>query len=388
MAIYLNNAATTWPKPEPVVKAVLEFMTEGGANLSRGSASKRDLLSLDDVFRCREKVASLFNGYGGNDPAYVTFTSNVTESLNTVIKGTLRDGMKAVTSTMEHNSVIRPLRRAESEGVKVEAVKCSLKGYLDPKSFELALDGADLAVISHSSNVSGSLQNLEAIAEVCRAKKVPLVLDSAQTAGLVQIDAAGLGLAALCFTGHKSLYAPQGIGGIVWNPDFAERCKPLSDGGTGSRSHEEVQPGTLPDKFEAGTPNMPGIAGLLAALEWLENETLEKVAGKEAELGLMLEEGLRKIKGLRLLGPAEGDPRTHVYSFNIDGLDNASIALRLADRYGIESRPGLHCSPLAHRTLGSFPEGALRLSPGYFNTEDEIEAAIEALNEIARAVRR
>ena len=385
MSIYLNNAATTWPKPPCVPDAIYDFIANRGANVARGSASMRDIQSLDNVFTCRQKLAELFDGYQKCDPRFITLTSNVTESINMIIKGFLKPGMRAVTSSMEHNSVLRPLRRAENEGVALDIIQCSLKGYLDPALLKKNLSGgADIAIINHCSNVSGSLQNIQDIAEVCRASNVPLVVDCAQTAGIIGISAQALGAAALCFTGHKGLFGPQGTGGIVWDPEFAKICSPLFEGGTGSISHEEFQPSQMPDKFEAGTPNLPGIAGLIASLEWIENEGIGKIRKHEDRLGKMLEEGLMKINGLRIIGPGSDDPRLPVYSVNIKGMDNAKLARDLSDIYGIETRPGLHCAPLAHRTLGTFPEGALRISPGYFNTADDIDLAVSALTELAK----
>ena len=385
MSIYLNNAATTWPKPPCVPDAIYDFIANRGANVARGSASMRDIQSLDNVFTCRQKLAELFGGYQKCDPRFITLTSNVTESINIIIKGFLKPGMRAVTSSMEHNSVLRPLRRAENEGVALDIIQCSLKGYLDPALLKKNLSGgADIAIINHCSNVSGSLQNIQDIAEVCRASNVPLVVDCAQTAGIIGISAQALGAAALCFTGHKGLFGPQGTGGIVWDPEFAKICSPLFEGGTGSISHEEFQPSQMPDKFEAGTPNLPGIAGLIASLEWIENEGIDKIRKHEDRLGKMLEEGLMKINGLRIIGPGSDDPRLPVYSVNIRGMDNAKLARDLSDIYRIETRPGLHCAPLAHRTLGTFPEGALRISPGYFNTADDINLAVSALRELAK----
>lgn len=384
MSIYLNNAATTWPKPAPVAEAVYDFMTNRGANLARGSASERDIESLDCALSCRVKLAELLGACRGN-PAYITFTANITQSLNTVIRGFLKDGMRVVTSSMEHNAVIRPLRAAEAIGVKVDVVQSSLRGYLDPKALSRALeDKTDLVIVTHASNVCGALQDLDAIAEVCAKKGTPLVVDAAQTAGVVPIDTEALGLAALCFTGHKALFGPQGIGGIVWNPTFAETCEPLLSGGTGSLSHEEHQPSQMPDKYESGTPNLPGIVGLLAALEWIEKEEMPVIHAREEALGAKLEDGMRSIKGLRISGPGCDDKKLPVFSINIDGKDNGRLARDLSDIYGIESRPGLHCAPLAHRTLGSFPEGGLRLSPGYFNTEQEIEITLKALQNLAK----
>ena len=385
MSIYLNNAATTWPKPQSVPDAIYDFIANRGANVARGSASIRDLQSLDNVFTCRQKLAELLGGYKKRDPRFITLTSNVTESINIIIKGFLRPGMRAITTSMEHNAVIRPLRRAECEGACVDILQCSMKGYLDPAFLKKNLsEGADIAIINQCSNVSGSLQNIDDIAQVCKESNVPLVVDCAQTAGIIPISAEDLGVAALCFTGHKGLFGPQGTGGIVWDPEFAKRCTTLYEGGTGSLSHEEFQPYQMPDKFEAGTPNLPGIAGLLASLEWIEKEGIKKIREHEDYLGKKLKEGLMGIKGLKIIGPGHDDQRLPVYSININGMDNAKIARDLSDIYGIETRPGLHCAPLAHRTLGTFPEGALRISPGYFNTEDEIDLTINALAEISK----
>ena len=383
--IYLNNAATTWPKPEETAQAVFDFMTLGGANAARGSASERDLQSLDILFTARAKAAKMLGGYAKANPKYVTLTSNVTHSLNIVISGFVKPGMRVVSTSMEHNSVVRPLRRAQREGARIDFLQCSLKGYLDPKALNEALaDKTDLVIMTHCSNVSGSVHPVAEAAEVCARRGVPLVIDCAQTAGVLQLSAQDLSAAALCFTGHKGLFGPQGTGGIIWRPEFAEQCAPFIEGGTGSASHEETQPEMMPDKFEAGTPNLPGIAGLDAALEWIEKTGIDNIKEKEEKLGNRLEEGLLSIKGMRILGSTRGDgERLPVYAFNIDGQDNGVLASRLSERYGVESRPGLHCSPLAHRTLGTFPEGALRLSPGYFTTEEEIDITIDALRELA-----
>ncbi|WP_281745522.1 aminotransferase class V-fold PLP-dependent enzyme [Thermanaerovibrio acidaminovorans] len=381
--VYLNNAATTWPKPPAVAEAMYRFMTHGGANLARGSASPGDLETMDQVLSCREELADLLGAPDG-DPRYVTFTSNVTEALNVVLKGYLRPGMTVVTSSMEHNAVIRPLRRLEASGVTVRVVQCDAEGFLPLGDLGQALQGADLAVLCHGSNVCGTLQDLEAISEACRLRGVPLVLDSAQTAGVEPISVEDLGLGALCFTGHKGLMGPQGVGGIVWNPHMAEACSPLVDGGTGSFSHEEVQPNVMPDKFEAGTPNLPGIVGLRAALGWIREVGIQGIREREMALKGILLEGLSQIKGVQILGPRDSRRSLGVVALNHPSVDNGTLAMELSER-GIETRPGLHCAPLAHRTLGTFPQGALRLSVGYFNTEEEVRMAVGAIQEVLRS---
>jgi cysteine desulfurase family protein len=361
-----------------------DFLTGGGANLARGSAARRDIGTLDMVTTTREELAAFFGGYAGGDSRYVTFTANVTESLNVVLKGYLRKGHHVVTTSMEHNAVIRPLRRLEEEGVRLSILPCSASGELDPADLEKLLksDKIHMVVISHASNVCGTIQPLEEISRICSAHGVPLVLDAAQTGGVLDVDAKELNLAALCFTGHKGLLGPQGIGGILWEPEFAETVAPFVEGGTGSFSDQERQPVTMPDKFEAGTPNLPGIAGLLSALDWIGETGCEKIRRREQELGGRLLEGLRGMKKLTPYGRDTMEGRLAVFAVNPPDGDNGTLAMRLAEEWGIETRPGLHCAPLAHKTLGSFPQGALRISVGYFNTEEEIESVLKALESL------
>jgi selenocysteine lyase/cysteine desulfurase len=422
MSCYLNNAATSWPKPAEVAEAMTEFLTRGGANLARGSASARDLGAMNLALDCRVRLAALLGG----DPRHVTFTANVTEGLNIVIKGFLRPGMRVISTSMEHNAVVRPLRGL---GVGVRFLPCGKDGLLDVDVFREALRYAAaserrhrgpgssasrrpavLVILNHASNVCGTIQPLPEIADLCRKAEIPLVVDAAQTAGTLPIDAAGLGISALCFTGHKSLMGPQGIGGVLWDPEFASHVEPLIEGGTGSFSHSEEQPTEMPDKFESGTPNLPGIAGLHAALGWLARVGTEKIAKKEQELGRHFLEGLNKRIARKddivFYGRRVMSGRLPVFALNVAGVDNGLLADRLARfgaegragsgsgsgksrpgagrarvREGFETRPGLHCAPLAHKTLGSFPEGSLRVSPGYFNTFDELDAFWEALEE-------
>lgn len=384
MSIYMNNAATSWPKPDPVPKAVFDFMVGRGANLGRGSASGRDLDTMDMVIECREWLGKILGGYKKGDPRYVSFTSNITESLNIVLKGYLKPGMTVVTTSMEHNAILRPLRRLEKKGVNVEIIPCDSCGKLDPAKLEGMCESTkvDMLVMAHGNNLCGSIQDVEKLSTICADKNVHFVLDTAQTAGVIPISASDLELAALCFTGHKSLMGPQGIGGILWKPSFAQECAPFVEGGTGSFSHEEHQPESMPDKFESGTPNLPGIAGLLAALQWIDRTGIDVIHKKEEELGVKLLKGLKSIPGLVFHGSSDMEGRLPVFAVNIEGMDNGVIAGRLADM-GIETRPGLHCTPLSHRTLGSFPQGALRLSVGFFSTEEDVERTILGMMDIA-----
>ena len=380
MAVYLNNAATTWPKPEIVADSMRNFLINGGANSSRGTSSARDMSTMNLILDCRIKLAELFNGYDNRNPLLITFTANITESLNIVLRGFLRPGMSVLTSSMEHNAVMRPLRALESKGVKLDILQADSTGSLSPDdlSAKLADNVYDLAVFSHASNVSGTLQDISLLAEICRKNNLPLVLDSAQTAGLIDIDAEELNLAALCFTGHKSLMGPQGTGGIVWNPDFAARVEPIITGGTGSYSHLEIQPEDLPDKFESGTPNLPGIAGLNAALGWLNETGINNIANKEREIGAYFLERLKTFNDVILTGKSDMNNRLPVFAFNVKDIDNGILADELSCA-GFETRPGLHCAPIAHKTLNTFPQGALRVSPGYFTSIDEIDAFFAAL---------
>lgn len=387
MSIYLNNAATSWPKPQVVPQAMYDFMVNSGANLARGTAAKRDLGTMDLVLECREILAEFFHGFEDGDPRYVTFTANVTESLNVVLKGYLKPGMRVLTSSMEHNASMRPLRRLEQRGVILSVLPCTQEGDLPLHVLTEALESpCDLVMINHASNVCGTIQDLEGIAKLCKSHNVPLAVDAAQTAGIIPIDVAGLDIASLCFTGHKGLMGPQGIGGIIWRPDFAEQVDCFIEGGTGSFSHLEYQPDLLPDKFEAGTPNLPGIAGLRAAMKWLIAEGIHNIHAKEKALGSRFLKGIQQIPGVLLAGKKTMDRRLPVFPLNFRGLDHALVAADLVEKAGIETRPGLHCAPTAHKTLGTDSMGgALRISMGYFNTEKDIDCCLQALQALLTA---
>ncbi len=381
--MYLNNAATTWPKPECVAGAMSEFLLKGGANSSRGSSSERDMKTMNIILDCRIKLAEFFGGYDNANPLLVTFTSNITEAINIVLRGFLKPGMRAITTSMEHNAVMRPLRVLEQKGVNLCVLTCDSEGRLDPLRLERELSATkyDLMIMSHASNVCGTVQPLEEVAGICAKFGVPLVADTAQTAGVIGLSASGLGLSALCFTGHKGLMGPQGTGGIIWEPEFSLRVEPIITGGTGSYSHLEYQPEELPDKFESGTPNLPGIAGLNAALEWLKDTGVKNIADREREIGGYLLERLKGIDDVLLTGHHDMNERVSVFSFNILGKDNGILADELS-RAGFETRPGLHCAPSAHKTLGTFPQGALRVSPGYFSTKNDIDEFVSSLKNV------
>lgn len=378
--IYFDNAATSWPKPPAVSTAMERFLREYGANPGR-SGHALSIQAGRVVYEARERVARLF---GHADPLSVVFTKNATEALNLVIQGLLQPGDHVVTSTMEHNSVLRPLRLLEERGVEVSRVACGSDGSIDPDDVARSISGKTrLIVLSHASNVVGTLCPIQRIGELAAERELLLCVDAAQSAGACPIDMAKLGIDLLAFTGHKSLYGPQGTGGLCIGARAQGRLRPLLYGGTGSASDSDVHPEFLPDCFEAGTLNAVGLAGLVAGLVFVEERGIEAIQAHEAALTARLIAGLKEIDGVRLLGTGDAARQTAVVSFNVDGWTCSEVAQTLEDRAGICCRAGLHCAPLAHRQLGTFPTGTVRFSLGLFNTETEIATALDAVRELA-----
>ena len=379
--IYLDNAATTFPKPPQVAEAVGRYLTGVGATVNRsvyGPAreAERTVLSL------REKLCRLL---GLGDTARCILTPGATAGLNTVLRGWLRPGDHCLVSAMEHNAVMRPLRALEREGVTFTRVPCDGEGRLDPADIPpLVRPNTRLMVMAHGSNVCGVVQDGAEIARVCRSLGVPLVLDGAQTAGHVPIDVEGWGLAGLVVPGHKGLLGPSGTGAMLLAEDFARELRPLVTGGTGSVSHQEEQPETLPDKFEAGTPNLPGFYGLEAALTFILDRGLGALAAHEGELTARFLAGLEEIPEVRLAGPRDTRGRVGVISLDFLTMDNSEAAFFLERERGILTRCGLHCAPSAHRTLGTYPGGTVRFSLGWANTAEEVDAALAAIRELVR----
>lgn len=380
--IYLDHACTSFPKPACVAEAVCRQLTENAVNVNRGSyAEAYDAESL--VFDTRQKLCDLFNGA---DPSCVVFTKNITESLNFVIKGLLRPGDRVIVSSMEHNAVMRPLHQLESLGICFDRVPCAPDGSLDPSDLKKYLKPETKAVVMlHASNVCGTVLPVEAIGAFAAENGLFFALDTAQTAGTLPIDMQQLHADALCFTGHKGLGGPQGIGGFILTPGAEKRIDPLISGGTGSISHTEDIPSFMPDRFEAGTMNLPGIAGLSAALDHLASPEPGSVLRHELALterflcGL---EPLEKAGMLSIVGKHTTEGRTGVVSVRTDRLGLSDLAYRLESEYGILTRVGLHCAPSAHKTLGTFPTGTVRFSFGLTNTEEEIDTAVSALRAI------
>ena len=380
--IYLDHAATSWPKPPDVPQAMTRFLEEAGGNPGRAGHS----LSVEAgrrVYAAREAVAELFQV---RNPLRVVFAANATQALNLALRGLLHPGDHVVTGSAEHNAVMRPLRALEREGVRLCIVPCAPDGLLDPASVEQALTARTrLAVFAHASNVSGALQPVGEIAARACKHGVLVLLDAAQTAGAVPLDLAALGVDLCAFTGHKGFLGPPGTGGLVLGEHFDPAdLEPLVRGGTGSHSEEERQPDELPDKFESGTANGVGIAGLGAGVRWVRTRGVEALRAHELALSRQLREGLTGIPGVQVYGPREPERTVAIVSFTVAGRRVSEIGLRLDEEYGILCRVGLHCAPAAHRTLGTFPEGTVRFAPGPFTTPEEINQALTALERIVR----
>jgi len=379
--IYLDNASTSWPKPDCVHEAMLRFMRDVGANPGRSGhrlANEAERCRLD----AREAVAELF---GVADPLRINFTGNGTMAINTVLWGLLTPGAHVVTTGLEHNAVMRPLRALEARGVSLSLAPCQADGTLDPAAVaELIRPQTRLVVVNHASNVCGTILPVREIGAIVRQRGVPLLVDAAQSAGIVPIDLHRDNIDLLAFTGHKGLLGPTGTGGLAFGDDFdIARLPPLIQGGTGSRSEHELQPEFLPDKYEAGTANIIGLAGLAAAVRYVLERGVEAIRANEQTLAKRLIEGLRKTSGVTVFGSSNSQRQTAVVSFNIAGASCAEIAQALDERFDIMCRPGLHCAPRAHRALGTFPAGTVRLSLGPFTTAEEVERTLAAVAELA-----
>lgn len=374
--VYLDNAATSYPKAPGVASAMADYVEKVGATINRSSyasAQEAGLVTLS----LRERLCRLFNH---PDPTHAVLTPGATAGLNMVIKGLLRPGDHCLVSSMEHNAVMRPLVQLEREGVAFERIPCDAQGRLRLEALPGMIKlNTRLVVMAHGSNVCGTVQDAEAVGKICRERGVPFALDAAQTAGHIEVDFELFGLSALVVPGHKGLLGPQGIGALLLDADFARRLTPLVAGGTGSASDSEELPGWMPDRFESGTPNMPGVYGWEAALGWLENTGIETLENHEKTLSKRFLEGIYGLKNVKLYGTTVPEGRTGVFSVGFLNCDNAEAAWRLEREFGILTRCGLHCAPSAHKTLGSFPEGSVRFSTGWANTEADIDAALSAI---------
>lgn len=378
--IYLDHAATSWPKPATVQRAMNDFLEHAGGNPGR-SGHRLSIAAGRIVYGAREAVAGLFRF---PDPLRVIFTANATHAINIALYGLLTPGSRVVTSGMEHNAVMRPLRQLEQGGIEVVVVPCAPDGRLDRAAFRRAItSGTRLVVINHASNVVGTLAPIAEIASLAHAAGALLLVDAAQTAGVYPLDMPALGIDLLAFTGHKGLHGPPGTGGLILGELVDTlQISPLLQGGTGSRSEYEIQPEFLPDKFECGTPNGVGIAGLGAGVAWILDQGIEAIRQHEITLTSRLLEGLGEIPGVQIYGPSDATQRTAVVSFTAAGYRVSEIGLRLDEEAGVLCRVGLHCAPAAHRTIGTFPEGTVRLAPGPLTTLEDIDATIQTVKVI------
>ena len=380
--IYLDNASTSFPKAPTVATAMSDYITNRSININRGSYSLAYDVE-DIIYTTRQRLNTLFNGH---DPSHVIFTQNVTMSLNMVIKGLLKAGDHVLVSSMEHNAVMRPLTQLLDKGITFDIISCDKTGSIQLESMDSLIRPNTVAmIINHASNVCGTIQPLESIGPICKTHNLQFIVDAAQTAGVIAIDVKACHIDALCFTGHKGLLGPQGIGGIILTKEMAQTLTPLIAGGTGSFSHLETLPTHMPDAFESGTLNLPGIIGLNEGLAYIESQEMENIHNHELALTQAFLEGLQSIDGINIVGKQNIQDRTAVVSITIDGMDPANIAYELESTYHIMTRVGLHCAPRAHQTLRTYPEGTVRFSFGYANTHKDVESALSALNTIVKS---
>lgn len=380
MNVYLDNASTSFPKPKAVADSIYNYLTNIGGNPGRANHSNA-LESNRYLFLAREKIANFFNFHKIEN---VIFTNNITTSLNILINGILKFGDHVITSSMEHNSVIRPLYNLkESIGIDLEIVSAKSNGILDIDSISKAIkSNTKLIVITHASNITGSIQPIQQIGELCKKHNILFILDSAQSAGVLEVDFKKLNIDALAFTGHKSLLGPQGIGGFIINDKLNDICKPYILGGTGSLSHSLTQPDFLPDKFESGTLNIPGIIGLYEGIKFIENEGINTIYQHNSYLRSYLINEISNMNNFSLYGNLSPTNGTSCVSITNSKLDVSELSYILDSDFGISNRSGLHCAPLAHKTIGTYPTGTVRLSLGYFNTLEEIKYTVDSLNKI------
>ena len=375
---YLDNAATSFPKPEGVSSAMKTYMDTVGATINRsvyGAAQDAGLVTL----LLRESLKKFFHF---PDPVtHVILTPGATAGLNMVIKGYLKPGDHCIVSSMEHNAVMRPL--LQLQGVEYDRIQANREGLINPADVEnLIKPNTKLLIMAHGSNVCGAVQDAAAVGEICKKHGIAFALDVAQTAGHIDIDFEKWGLSALVAPGHKGLLGPSGIGVMLLRDDFAKGLNPLIAGGTGSASDSEYLPDYLPDRFESGTPNLPGIYGLEASMRFLQQEGLEKLHEHEMALTRRFLEGVAKIPGAVVCGPQGLENRVGVISLDFPGQDNAEVAYRLEMDHGILTRCGLHCAPSAHKSLDTFPRGTVRFSLGFASTEEDVDTALAAIQAV------
>lgn len=380
-SVYLDNAATSYPKAPGVAESMSDYILNVGCNVNRGVYSGAHA-AQSVVFETREMLCELFNF---DKTENVVFTKNITESLNVLIKGLLKPGDHVIVSSMEHNAVMRPLVSMSKLGIEFDRVPCNVDGSMETCLLEARIKPNTKAVImTHASNVCGTILPLEKVGRICREHNLFFIIDSAQTAGFLDLDFKALNADAIAFTGHKSLLGPQGMGGFVINDKLASSVAPFIEGGTGSLSDSEEQPEYMPDKFESGTMNLPGVFGLHASLKHLKEIGLEEIRHTEMSLAKRFIDKVNMMNDVRIAGINGTEGRTASISLDFKKFDNSEISFTLSNDYGIMTRCGLHCSPSAHKTLGTFPQGTVRFSFSHFNTEKEIDYAIDSINKCIR----
>lgn len=376
--IYMDNAATTLRKPPEVAEAVVKAMGSLG-NAGRG-ATDASLDAARVIYDTRDRLCRLF---GGKNPKEIVFTNNSTESLNTALKGILKPGDHVVTTMLEHNSVLRPLYELEEQGIRLTIIKSNKAGTISYKDMEEAI-GQDtkMIVCTNGSNLTGNIVDIKRVGEIARQYGLLFVVDASQTAGVFPIDVQAMKVDVLCFTGHKSLLGPQGTGGMWVRKGVSIR--PLKTGGSGIDTYNRHHPKEMPTALEAGTLNGHGIAGLGAALSYLERTGIDTIREKEQKLMWQFYEAVKEIEGIKVYGDFTSSERCPIVTINIWDYDSSEVSDELLTAYGISTRPGAHCAPLMHEALGTVEQGAVRFSFSHYNTREEVEAAVNAVKEIAK----
>lgn len=377
--IYFDNGSTSFPKAPNVAEAVCEFLQKGAFNINRGNYQGAYDLE-EKVQETRERLLRLFHA---SKDVNVIFTPGITYSLNYFLKGYLQSGDHVLISGMEHNAVVRPLVQLEEKGIEWDYVSSDEKGYTDEESFRnMIKENTKVIVVNHASNVCGTIAPIQRIGKLCREKNIVFAVDTAQSAGTLDINMEESNIDFLAFTGHKGLLGPQGIGGFLIRKELAEKVEPLIAGGTGSISDQFTMPDFLPDKFESGTMNLPGIIGLHAALGYIEEKGINKIHEEKMRLTEYFLEKVKEFSEIRIVGMTGKEGRVAVVSLDFVGRDNAIIAFDLEDMYGIMTRVGLHCAPLAHQMLHTYPQGTVRFAFSPANTKEEIDECIRAFHEL------
>ena len=377
--VYADNASTSFPKAPGVSDVIKKYLDDSGYNIHRGGYAGSYDVALE-VLETRQLLAQMFNC----SPKEVIFTPSITYSLNMLLICFLKQGDHVITTSMEHNAIMRPLHELSKKGVTYSIVLCDNDGSFNAEKIVPFIKKETKAIVMlHASNVCGTVMPIKDVAEIANKHDLMLIVDAAQTAGILSLDASCID--ALAFTGHKGLLGPQGIGGFVIKKDFAEGISSLIHGGTGSQSDSYEQPGFLPDKFESGTLNIPGILGLKKAVEYINSVGMKEIYEKEMALSSAFISRIDNIGGVRLIGKKDIANRVSVISLDFTDIDNSKVSAMLDEKYSIMTRCGLHCAPVAHRTLDTFPHGTVRFSFGYFNTIDEVEYIVHAIKEILQS---